>query len=67
MTIIKFKKADLRNVFGTLKTEMTGQEFKDLAREGWGDDSKLIESISKIKKKDLLKRLDNLKNYKSTK
>ncbi|MBI5002308.1 hypothetical protein HZC31_02905 [Candidatus Woesearchaeota archaeon] len=29
------KKADLRNIFGTLKTKMTGQEFKDMAREGW--------------------------------
>ncbi|MFA6888798.1 MAG: hypothetical protein WC254_04865 [Candidatus Woesearchaeota archaeon] len=26
---------DLKNIFGTLKTKMTGQKFKDLAREGW--------------------------------
>ena len=31
------KKADLRDMFGILKgkTNMTAQEFKDLAREGW--------------------------------
>lgn len=29
------KKADLRDIFGTLKTKMTGQQFKDMAREGW--------------------------------
>ena len=29
------KKADLRKIFGSLKRNMTGQEFKDLARKGW--------------------------------
>lgn len=29
------KKADLRDIFGTLKTGLTGQQFKDLARNGW--------------------------------
>ena len=29
------RKADLSSIFGTLKTKMTAQEFKDLAREGW--------------------------------
>ncbi|HIH42373.1 TPA: AbrB/MazE/SpoVT family DNA-binding domain-containing protein [Candidatus Woesearchaeota archaeon] len=30
-----FKKGDLTDVFGTLKTKFTGQQLKDLAREGW--------------------------------
>lgn len=30
------KKADLRDIFGSLKLKMSGQEFKDLARKGWG-------------------------------
>ena len=29
------KEADLRPVFGSLKTKMTGQEFKDMVRKGW--------------------------------
>lgn len=29
------KEADLRNVFGSLKAKMNGQEFKDFVREGW--------------------------------
>ena len=29
------KEADLTDIFGTLKRKMSGQEFKDLAREGW--------------------------------
>jgi len=29
------KKADLRDVFGTLKRKRSGQEFKDEARKGW--------------------------------
>ena len=29
------KEADLRDIFGTLKTKTTGQEFKDLVRKGW--------------------------------
>lgn len=29
------KKSDFRDVFGSLKSEMSGQEFKDLCREGW--------------------------------
>ncbi len=27
------KKADLRKIFGTLKTDMTGQQFKDMVRD----------------------------------
>jgi len=29
------KEADLRDVFGMLKRKMSGQEFKDMVREGW--------------------------------
>ncbi|MEK6964339.1 MAG: AbrB/MazE/SpoVT family DNA-binding domain-containing protein [Nanoarchaeota archaeon] len=29
------KPADLSDVFGTLKTKMSGQKFKDLVRKGW--------------------------------
>ncbi len=29
------KEADFRNIFGTLKRKMSGQKFKDMAREGW--------------------------------
>ena len=29
------KKADLTNVFGTVKMKMSGQEFKDMVRKGW--------------------------------
>ncbi len=30
------KEADLRNVFGSVKKrKITGQEFKDLVKEGW--------------------------------
>lgn len=29
------KEADLRKLFGTLKSKMSAQEFKDLVREGW--------------------------------
>ncbi len=28
--------ADLRPIFGALKRKMSGQEFKDMVREGWG-------------------------------
>ncbi len=31
----KIKKSNLSNVFGTLKTKISGQEFKDMCREGW--------------------------------
>ena len=31
-----FKKGNLNDVFGKLKTKMSGQKFKDAAREGWG-------------------------------
>ncbi len=30
------KKADLKKAFGSLKTKISSQEFKDLARKGWG-------------------------------
>lgn len=29
------KEAELKNVFGSLKRKMSGQEFKDMVREGW--------------------------------
>ncbi len=29
------KKADLREIFGSLKTKTSGQEFKDIVRRGW--------------------------------
>ena len=29
------KVGDLTKIFGSLKGKMSGQEFKDLAREGW--------------------------------
>lgn len=30
-----FKESDLSDLFGTLKTKISGQKFKDMAREGW--------------------------------
>ena len=30
-----FKKGDLTNIFGTLKTKLTGQQLKDLSRRDW--------------------------------
>lgn len=32
------KKANLSKIFGSIKTGMSGQKFKDMAREGWGKD-----------------------------
>ena len=32
-----FKEADFDDVFGSLKTNSTGQEFKDEAKKGWKD------------------------------
>lgn len=29
------KPADLSHIFGSLKRKISGQQFKDLAREGW--------------------------------
>ncbi len=29
------KKADLTDLFGSLKTKQTGQEFKNMVRKGW--------------------------------
>lgn len=29
------KKADLNNLFGSLKREMSGQDFKNMVRKGW--------------------------------
>lgn len=34
-----FKKGNLKDVFGKLKTGMPGQKFKDMARKGWGSSS----------------------------
>ena len=30
-----FKEADFSDLFGTLKRGVSGQRFKDMAREGW--------------------------------
>ena len=30
------KKADMKKIFGTLKSKESGQRFKDRVREGWG-------------------------------
>lgn len=32
---IKIKKADLSKIFGSIKTGMSSQKFKNMAREGW--------------------------------
>ena len=29
------KEANLENLFGSLKRKMSGQEFKDMVRQGW--------------------------------
>ena len=29
------KRADLRKIFGTLSRKTSGQEFKDIVRQGW--------------------------------
>ena len=34
-----FKKGDLSDVFGTLKTKLTGQQLKDLSRKDWESSS----------------------------
>ncbi len=34
-----FKKADLTDIFGTLKTKLTGQQLKDLSRRDWESSS----------------------------
>lgn len=34
-----FKKGDLTDVFGTLKTKLTGQKLKDLSRKDWESSS----------------------------
>ncbi len=31
----KAKKADFSDLFGSMPRKMSGQKFKDLAREGW--------------------------------
>lgn len=33
--LIREKEVDLSEIFGSLKTKMSGQEFKDMVREGW--------------------------------
>ncbi len=35
---VVIKKANLSKIFGSIKTGMSGQKFKDMAREGWGKD-----------------------------
>ncbi len=32
---LKPQAADLTDIFGSLKRKMSGQEFKDMVREGW--------------------------------
>ena len=34
-----FKKGDLSDIFGTLKTKLTGQQLKDLSRKDWESSS----------------------------
>ena len=34
-----FKKGDLSDIFGTLKTKLTGQQLKDMARKDWESSS----------------------------
>ncbi len=34
-----FKKGDLTDIFGTLKTKLTGQQLKDLSRRDWESSS----------------------------
>lgn len=34
-----FKKGDLTDIFGTLKTKLSGQRLKDLARKDWESSS----------------------------
>ena len=34
-----FKKGNLKDVFGKLRTRMPGQKFKDMARKGWESSS----------------------------
>ncbi len=38
--------ANIQHIFGTLKTKITAQEFKDLAREGWETDEE--EKVTQI-------------------
>ena len=33
------KKGNLRDIFGTLKTKLTGQQLKDMARKDWESSS----------------------------
>ncbi len=37
ITMEIMKKADLSNIFGSLKRKVSAQKFKDMAREGWKD------------------------------
>lgn len=39
VVISVFKKGDLSNIFGTLKTKLTGQQLKELARKDWESSS----------------------------
>ncbi len=34
-----FRKGNLKDIFGKLKSKMSGQEFKDLVRKGWESSS----------------------------
>ena len=36
-----FRKGNLNDIFGKLKTKMPGQKFKDMAREGWNGSDNL--------------------------
>ena len=39
IVISVFKKGDLSDTFGTLKTKLTGQQLKDLSRKDWESSS----------------------------
>ena len=36
-----FKKGNLKDIFGKLKTNMPGQKFKNMVRKGWNTDNQL--------------------------
>ena len=37
--MIEFKNGNLKDIFGKLKTKISGQDFKDSAREAWESSS----------------------------
>ena len=37
-----FRKGNLKDIFGKLKTNMSGQKFKNMARKGWDTGNRLV-------------------------